>query len=127
MPSPASDTGSSTGGVATHGPNWSRGDDRRAEADQPIRPRPRGDARRPMSGKLPEVYLARHGETAWTLTGQHTGRTDIPLTERGERNASALAGRLAGKTFDRVFASPLRRASRTAELAGFGDVVEADA
>jgi probable phosphoglycerate mutase len=73
-----------------------------------------------MSESLPEVYLARQGETAWALSGQHTGRTDIPLTERGERNASSLAGRLDGLSFSRVLASPLARARRTCELAGFG-------
>ena len=52
-----------------------------------------------MSQALPQIYLARHGETAWTITGQHTGRTDIPLTARGERNARSLAGRLQGVTF----------------------------
>ncbi|WP_088258750.1 histidine phosphatase family protein [Fimbriiglobus ruber] len=75
-----------------------------------------------MSRKLPQIYLARHGETAWALTGQHTGRTDIPLTDRGERNARSLAGRLRGLTFAAVFASPLQRARRTCELAGFGSV-----
>ena len=75
---------------------------------------------------LPIVYLARHGETAWSLTGQHTGLTDLPLTERGERNAQRLGERLKGLTFAKVFTSPLRRASRTCELAGFGHVAEAD-
>ena len=69
---------------------------------------------------LPEVYLARHGETAWTLTGQHTGRTDISLTARGELNARSLAQRLTGVVFARVLTSPLARALRTCELAGFG-------
>jgi broad specificity phosphatase PhoE len=68
---------------------------------------------------LPEIYLARHGETAWSLSGQHTGLTDIPLTERGERNAASLAGRLAGIDFAEVLTSPLQRASRTCALAGF--------
>jgi len=75
---------------------------------------------------LPEVYLARHGETAWTLTGQHTGRTDIPLTGRGERNARSLAQRLTGVAFARVLTSPLSRALRTCELAGFGGQAEID-
>jgi broad specificity phosphatase PhoE len=74
--------------------------------------------------ELPLVYLARHGETAWSLTGQHTGLTDLPLTETGERNARRLQGRLSGLTFARVFTSPLRRARRTCELAGFGSVAE---
>jgi probable phosphoglycerate mutase len=79
-----------------------------------------------MSQPLPAVYLARHGETAWTVSGQHTGLTDIPLTERGERNARSLGERLKGLTFARVFTSPLQRARRTCELAGFGSVAEID-
>jgi len=79
-----------------------------------------------MNDVLPVVYLARHGETAWSLTGQHTGRTDLPLTERGERNARQLGERLRGLTFARVFTSPLQRASRTCALAGFGAVAEVD-
>ncbi len=75
---------------------------------------------------LSAIYLARHGETAWSLSGQHTGLTDLPLTERGERNAKALGGRLQGLPFVKVFASPLQRAARTCELAGFGAVVEVD-
>src|SRR5437870_11576422 len=77
-----------------------------------------------MSEALPTIYLARHGETAWSLTGQHTGRTDLPLTERGERNARRLGQRLEGLRFAKVLTSPLRRASRTCELAGFGTVAE---
>jgi len=79
-----------------------------------------------MSEALPIVYLARHGGTAWTLTGQHTGLTDLPLTERGERNARRLEERLRGVTFAKVFTSPLQRAMRTCELAGFGSVAEID-
>ena len=79
-----------------------------------------------MSEALPIVYLARHGETAWTLSGQHTGLTDLPLTERGERNARRLEERLRGVTFAKVFASPLQRATRTCELAGFGAVAGID-
>lgn len=75
---------------------------------------------------LPAIYLARHGETAWTLTGQHTGRTDLPLTQRGERNARALSERLKGYRFARVFTSPLQRAARTCELAGFAGQAEID-
>lgn len=75
---------------------------------------------------LPIVYLARHGETAWSLTGQHTGFTDLPLTERGEANARALGERLKGLKFAMVFSSPLVRARRTCELAGFGAAVEVD-
>src|SRR5260221_14531868 len=80
-----------------------------------------------MPETLPVVYLARHGETAWSLSGQHTGLTDLPLTERGERNARRLGERLAGLAFARVFTSPLRRAQRTCELAGLGARAEADA
>jgi len=79
-----------------------------------------------MSESLSVVYLARHGETAWSLSGQHTGRTDLPLTERGERNARALGERLRGLTVARVFTSPLQRAMRTCELAGFGAAAEID-
>src|SRR5262249_53083368 len=73
-----------------------------------------------MSESLPRVYLARHGETAWTISHQHTGRTDLPLTARGEANARSLGERPEGETFERVFVSPLGRARRTCELAGFG-------
>ena len=79
-----------------------------------------------MSEALPIIYLARHGETAWSLSGQHTGRTDIPLTERGERQARALGERLRGPDFAKVLVSPSQRARRTAELAGFGNAVEVD-
>src|SRR5262245_44909643 len=73
-----------------------------------------------MSEKLPQIFIARHGETAWSLTGQHTGRTDLPLTENGEKNAVKLAARLKAMTFARVLVSPTQRARRTCELAGFG-------
>jgi len=79
-----------------------------------------------MADTLPIIYLARHGETAWSLTGQHTGTTDIPLTERGERNAKQLGGRLRGLPVAKVFTSPLVRAARTCELAGFGAAAEVD-
>ena len=79
-----------------------------------------------MSDTLPIIYVARHGETAWSLTGQHTGRTDLPLTEHGEHNARSLAPRLQGMKFVRVLTSPLQRAVRTCELAGFGSVAEID-
>ena len=75
---------------------------------------------------LPVLYLARHGETAWSVTGQHTGLTDLPLTGRGERNSQRLGKRLAGISFAKVFTSPLQRAARTCELAGFGARAEAD-
>ena len=79
-----------------------------------------------MTESLPIVYLARHGETAWSLSGQYTGRTDLPLTERGERTARRLAERLHELTFAKVFTSPLQRASRTCELAGYGSVATVD-
>ena len=66
-----------------------------------------------MSEPLPAIYLARHGETAWSLSGQHTGLTDLPLTERGESNARRLGERLKGLSFAKVFTSPLQRAART--------------
>lgn len=79
-----------------------------------------------MSDRLPIVYLARHGETAWIITGQHTGLTELPLTEHGEETARRLGERLKGLVFARVFTSPLQRARRTCELAGFGSVAEID-
>jgi probable phosphoglycerate mutase len=79
-----------------------------------------------MSEHLPIVYLARHGETAWTISRQHTGLTDLPLTERGERTARRLGDRLEGLAFAKVLTSPLQRASRTCELAGFKAVAEVD-
>ncbi len=79
-----------------------------------------------MTKIFPTLYLARHGETAWSLSGQHTGLTDLPLTERGERNARNLGPRLAGLTFAKVFTSPLQRATRTCELAGFAAAAEVD-
>jgi broad specificity phosphatase PhoE len=79
-----------------------------------------------MPALLPRVFLARHGETAWTISRQHTGLTDIPLTDRGERDAGQLGERLKGISFAKVFTSPLQRANRTCELAGFADVAEID-
>jgi len=79
-----------------------------------------------MSDNLPIVYLARHGETAWTISGQHTGLTDLPLTERGERTARRLGERLKGLKFAKVLTSPLQRAARTCELAGFKSVAEVE-
>ena len=79
-----------------------------------------------MSATLPIVYIARHGETAWSLTGQHTGLTDLPLTEHGEAVARSLANRLKGMEFTSVFASSLQRARRTCELAGFGSAAVID-
>lgn len=80
-----------------------------------------------MSETLSIAFLARHGETAWTRSGQHTGRTDLPLTEHGERQARSLGERLRRSPFLKVLASPSHRARRTAELAGFGDAAETDA
>ncbi|HZO39155.1 MAG TPA: histidine phosphatase family protein [Methylomirabilota bacterium] len=81
-----------------------------------------------MSDALPLTYLARHGETAWTVSRQHTGRTDIPLTPGGEAQARRLGARLDGLKFAAVLTSPLQRARRTCELAGFGSaaIVEPD-
>jgi broad specificity phosphatase PhoE len=79
-----------------------------------------------MKDELPIIYLARRGETAWTLSRQHTGLTDLPLTERGEQTARRLGERLRGLTFAKVLTSPLQRARRTCELAGFGSVAEID-
>ena len=80
-----------------------------------------------MSAALPVVYLVRHGETAWTLSGQHTGRTDLPLNGRGESQARALGASLASLHVERIFSSPLQRASRTAALAMPQSRVEVDA
>jgi broad specificity phosphatase PhoE len=79
-----------------------------------------------MSSDLPRLFLARHGDTAWTDSRQHTGRTDLPLNERGEERARQIGQRLQRFSFARVFTSPLQRASRTCELAGFGPVAEVD-
>ena len=79
-----------------------------------------------MSDILPEVYLARHGETAWSLSGQATGRIDIPLTHRGERDSQELGTLLHGLSFVQVLTSPLQRAQRTAQLAGFDDCAQSD-
>ncbi len=70
------------------------------------------------------MWLVRHGETEWSASGQHTGTTDIELSEAGRRLATALRERLSGIDFDRVLTSPLQRARVTAELAGFGDRAE---
>jgi broad specificity phosphatase PhoE len=72
------------------------------------------------------IYLARHGETAWSRTGQHTGLTDLPLTDRGEQEARELGKRLGGIAFAKVFTSPLQRAARSCNLAGFGKSAETD-
>jgi probable phosphoglycerate mutase len=79
-----------------------------------------------MSVDLPNLFLARHGDTAWTDSHQHTGRTDIPLNASGEEHARKLGECLREFFFVRVFTSPLQRASKTCELAGFGAVAEVD-
>ncbi|MCC2642835.1 MAG: putative phosphoglycerate mutase family protein [Nitrospira sp.] len=79
-----------------------------------------------MAENLPIVYLARHGETPWTVSRQHTGLTDLPLTQRGEHMALELGQRLKGLTFAKVWTSPLQRAVRTCELAGFKSAAEVD-
>ena len=76
----------------------------------------------PPSESSRELWVVRHGQTAWALAKRHTGLTDVPLTEVGEAGARRLAAALAATPFDRVVSSPLQRARRTAELAGFSDV-----
>jgi len=75
-----------------------------------------------MTTALPTCWIARHGETEWSLAGRHTGRTDVPLTPHGEDEARKLGARLARRAFAVVYTSPLKRAARTCELAGFGSV-----
>jgi broad specificity phosphatase PhoE len=75
---------------------------------------------------LPTAYLARHGETAWSLSGRHTGLTDLPLTDRGENNARKLGERLRALQFARVWTSPLQRASKTCDLAGCAAAAQSD-
>jgi len=77
-----------------------------------------------LSHSATEVFLIRHGETEWSLSGQHTGVTDIPLTEKGRRAAKQLEPLLAGLNFSLVLASPLQRAQQTCTLAGLGDRVK---
>lgn len=81
-----------------------------------------------MTRNLQQIYLIRHGETEWSLSGQHTGRTDIPLTRSGRKMAEQLATVLAGEDFEQVMTSPLQRARETCALAGLGPqaVVEPD-
>jgi broad specificity phosphatase PhoE len=71
-----------------------------------------------------EIVVVRHGETEWSLSGRHTSRTDLPLTERGRERARELTSELAGRRFSLVLCSPLRRARETCVLAGFGEVME---
>lgn len=79
-----------------------------------------------MKVSLPDVYLVRHGETEWSLSGQHTGLTDLPLTRSGEEQARRLRPRLTATAFAKVLSSPLQRAMRTCELSGYGSSVGAD-
>lgn len=79
---------------------------------------------KPSAPATLEIWLIRHGETAWSRTGQHTGRTDIPLTEHGQEQARALVPILAAQHFDRVLSSPLVRATETCRLAGLGEQLE---
>jgi probable phosphoglycerate mutase len=79
-----------------------------------------------MPLEMPKLFLARHGDTAWTESRQRTGRTDIPLNKSGEERARLLGERLRRFSFARVLTSPLQRASKTCELAGFGAVAQAD-
>jgi len=77
-----------------------------------------------MTEPRQKLYLIRHGQTAWSLSGQHTGRTDIPLTEQGEQEARNLIPWLRSIRFDRVFTSPRQRAHRTCALSGLGAAAE---
>ena len=79
-----------------------------------------------MPSNLPRLFLVRHGDTAWTESRQHTGRTDLPLNASGEERAGLLGERLRRFSFTRVFTSPLQRASKTCALAGFGDAATID-
>ena len=79
-----------------------------------------------MNKKFPQIFLVRHGETEWSKSGRHTGRSDIPLTEKGEAAAAWLVERLPPRAFDAVLTSPSQRARRTCELAGFGSRAEID-
>lgn len=72
----------------------------------------------------PEIVLVRHGETEWSLSGQHTGTTDVPLTDNGRRVAEGLGERLGDREYAVVISSPLIRSLETARLAGYGDAVE---
>jgi probable phosphoglycerate mutase len=80
-----------------------------------------------MASALPKLYLARHGDTAWTDSHRHTGRTDVPLTEQGEEHARQLGQALPPTPFAHVFTSPLQRAAKTCALAGFAGVAQVDA
>lgn len=77
-----------------------------------------------MAESTQRVVLIRHGETEWSLSGQHTGRTDIPLTPNGERMAAQVGRALADRHFALILTSPLQRAKQTCQIAGFGDLAE---
>jgi probable phosphoglycerate mutase len=79
-----------------------------------------------MPFEMPKLFITRHGDTAWTDSRQRTGRTDIPLNPSGEERARQIGERLRRYSFADVFTSPLQRASKTCELAGFGSVAKAD-
>jgi broad specificity phosphatase PhoE len=89
-------------------------------------PAARYPERQLMLTRLPNLYLVRHGDTAWTDSHRHTGRSDVPLNESGERHARQLVDALPPIPFARVFTSPLQRAAKTCALAGFGEVAEID-
>ena len=80
----------------------------------------------PSNNSLPEIRLIRHGETEWSFSGQHTGRTDLPLTAAGERHAGEIGRYLAGRPFALVLTSPMQRARETCRLAGYGGVARLD-
>lgn len=81
---------------------------------------------REVSDRLRKLWLIRHGETEWTISGAHTGRTDIPLTERGRERAQAIREYLGGREFSLVLTSPMARARETCRIAGYGDMATVD-
>ena len=77
-----------------------------------------------MTNSPPQLWLIRHGETEWSLSGAHTGRTDLPLTERGKQRAAAIGTYLNGRPFGMVLTSPMARARETCRLAGYGEAAQ---